>query len=123
MKWHEPPRDALDTMTSAAADLKSLNEGDLAVEQIDFMPFDPTVKRTEGTVKVKKTGEIFKVTKGAPHILMALCGNDEDVKNKVETDVTSYGQRGIRCLAVAKTNGNDDKWFMVGLLTFLDPPR
>ena len=123
MKWHEPPRDALDTMTSAAADLKSLNEGDLAVEQIDFMPFDPTVKRTEGTVKVKKTGEIFKVTKGAPHILLALCGNDEAVKNKVETDVTSYGQRGIRCLAVAKTNGNDDKWFMVGLLTFLDPPR
>ena len=122
-KWEEPPRDALDTMTHAAADLKSLNTGDLAVEQIDYMPFDPTVKRTEGTVKVKKTGKIFKTTKGAPNIILALTSESEDVKKKVDSDVTELSKRGIRAMAIAITDGNNDNWSMVGLLTFLDPPR
>jgi H+-transporting ATPase len=122
-KWNEPARDALDTMTHNAADLKTLDEGDLAVDQLDYMPFDPTIKRTEGTVKVKKTGHTFKTTKGAPHILLALCGDNEELKATVEADVKSFGMRGIRCLAIAKTKGNDDKWQMVGLLTFTDPPR
>eukprot|EP00605_Chrysophyceae_sp_TOSAG23-4_P002329 GSChrysophyteH1.ASY1.ANO1.2575.1 assembled CDS len=113
-KWNEPARDALDTMTHSAADLDSLREGDGAVEQTDYMPFDPTVKRTEGSVKVISTGKEFKTTKGAPHILMALCESDGDVHR--------FGTRGIRALAVAKTN-DDGKWQMVALLTFLDPPR
>ena len=33
-----------------------------------------------------------------------------------------YGQRGIRCMAVARTDA-DGQWQMLGLLTFLDPPR
>ena len=33
-----------------------------------------------------------------------------------------YGQRGIRCMAVARTDA-DGQWHMLGLLTFLDPPR
>ncbi len=32
------------------------------------------------------------------------------------------GRRGIRALAVARTN-DDGKWQMLGILTFLDPPR
>jgi len=40
----------------------------------------------------------------------------------VERDVTSLGERGIRTLGVAKTDGNG-KWQFLGLLTFLDPPR
>jgi len=32
------------------------------------------------------------------------------------------GQRGVRSLAVAKTDA-DGTWRMLGLLTFLDPPR
>eukprot|EP00401_Gymnodinium_catenatum_P003155 CAMPEP_0117607676 /NCGR_PEP_ID=MMETSP0784-20121206/80403_1 /TAXON_ID=39447 /ORGANISM="" /LENGTH=914 /DNA_ID=CAMNT_0005410901 /DNA_START=35 /DNA_END=2779 /DNA_ORIENTATION=- len=119
-KWMEPPRDALDTMTLGQADLKSLAE----VEQLDFMPFDPIVKRTEGTVKDKKTGKVFKTTKGAPHVLLKLC-KDEAVKERCELDVNELGARGIRALAVAKTSGDSDEddWKMVGLLTFLDPPR
>lgn len=46
-KWKEPARDALDTLVLGCADLPSLD----VYEQIDFMPFDPTVKRTEGTLK------------------------------------------------------------------------
>jgi hypothetical protein len=65
-KWKEPPRDALDTLTLTAADLKSLDH----VEQLDFMPFDPTVKRTEGHIRDKLSGETFRCTKGAPHVLL-----------------------------------------------------
>jgi len=43
-KWKEPPRDALDTLILSCVALGSLEN----VEQIEFMPFDPTIKRTEG---------------------------------------------------------------------------
>ena len=43
-KWKEPPRDALDTLTLTAVDMPSLD----TVEQLEYMPFDPIVKRTEG---------------------------------------------------------------------------
>jgi hypothetical protein len=39
-KWKEPPRDALDTLTLTAVDMPSMD----AVEQLDYMPFDPVVK-------------------------------------------------------------------------------
>lgn len=116
-KWHEPARDALDTMVLGQADLKSLD----SVEQLDYMPFDPIVKRTEGTVRDLKTGKTFKATKGAPHVLLKLCTDDE-VKHRCEADVTKLGQRGIRSLAVARTDDNG-QFRMLGLLTFLDPPR
>ena len=116
-KWKEPARDALDTMVLSQADLKSLDH----MEQTDFMPFDPIVKRTEGTVKDRKTGKSFKVTKGAPHVLLKLCKNTE-IHHRCDKDVNALGKRGIRALAVAKTN-EAGEWEMVGLLTFLDPPR
>eukprot|EP00475_Leptophrys_vorax_P036534 TRINITY_DN618_c0_g1_i1.p1 TRINITY_DN618_c0_g1~~TRINITY_DN618_c0_g1_i1.p1 ORF type:complete len:1011 (+),score=340.86 TRINITY_DN618_c0_g1_i1:202-3033(+) len=121
-KWKEPPKDALDTLTLNAVDMKSLEH----MEQSAYMPFDPVVKRTEGTVKDTKTGEVFKSTKGAPHVLLKLLkGEDsEQVHHAVEADVKSLGARGVRCLAVARTvPGNMDKWMMLGLLTFLDPAR
>mmetsp|Transcript_29113 Transcript_29113/g.62729 ORF Transcript_29113/g.62729 Transcript_29113/m.62729 type:complete len:954 (+) Transcript_29113:166-3027(+) len=116
-KWKEPPRDALDTMTLSQADIKSLDD----IEQLDFMPFDPIVKRTEGTLRDRKTGKTFKTTKGAPHVLLKLC-KDEEIAARCESDVTSLGSRGIRALAVAKTDDNDE-WHMIGLLPFLAPPR
>jgi H+-transporting ATPase len=92
----------------------------------DFLPFDPTIKRTEGTVRNTKTGEEFKTTKGAPHILLNLMSDAHaEVKEKVEAEVVRFGEMGIRTLAVAKMdlkNGKNE-WEMLGLLTFLDPPR
>lgn len=116
-KWHEPPRDALDTLVLTSADLKSLD----VVEQLDYMPFDPIVKRTEGTIRDRATGEVFKVTKGAPHVIVKLV-RDHDVHVTVDRDIKSLGEKGIRCLAVAKTNAAGE-WEMLGMLTFLDPPR
>ena len=134
-KWKEPPRDALDTLTlsqvctsymfvrkcpltstTLQVDLNSLE----SVEQLDFMPFDPIVKRTEGTVREK--GVVFKTTKGAPHIIMKLT-KDEAAIRKCEDDVHRFGLRGIRALAVARTDSENGEWHLLGLLTFLDPPR
>jgi H+-transporting ATPase len=128
-KWHEPPRDALDTLTLTKADLSSLDEGPRRVKQDSYMPFDPIVKRTEGCVTEVESGIQFKTTKGAPHILLTLCLADLDNETEscdlqmhVEDDVAALGSRGVRSLAVAKTNA-EGKWRFLGLLTFLDPPR
>jgi H+-transporting ATPase len=66
-KWKEPPRDALDTLVLTSAKLDECNK----YEQIDFLPFDPTIKRTEGTLR-GPDGKVFKTTKGAPHIILKL---------------------------------------------------
>merc|ERR1719156_319912 len=131
-KWHEPARDALDKLVLGCetnpngVDLKSME----CMEQLDYLPFDPVIKRTEGTVKDKSKkingGATFKTSKGAPQVLLKLVeqagGITPDMKKQVEKDVTDLGKRGIRAIAVAKTDENG-VWRMMGLLTFLDPPR
>eukprot|EP01036_Dinobryon_divergens_P061452 gene61452-biopygen2712 len=87
-KWKEPPRDALDTLTLKAVDMESMDK----VEQMDYMPFDPIVKRTEGTVRDKATGKVYKTTKGAPHVLLKLV-NDPETSHKCESDVHRLGLR------------------------------
>merc|ERR1711937_837747 len=65
-------------------------------------------------------------SKGAPQVLLKLVdgagGIDAATKKAIEGDVTALGKRGIRAIAVAKTDENG-VWRMMGLLTFLDPPR
>jgi H+-transporting ATPase len=116
-KWEETPKDALDRMVLSTVDLSSLEN----MELLDYMPFDPTVKRTEGTVRDKNTGVIFKTTKGMPNIIMKLI-KDEKVKSAVTAEVDALASRGIRSICVAKTN-KVGEWEYLGLLTFLDPPR
>merc|ERR1711937_136937 len=131
-KWHEPARDALDKLVLGCetnpngVDLKSME----CIEQLDYLPFDPIIKRTEGTVKDKSkkinNGATFKTSKGAPQVLLKLVeqagGCDAATKKAIEKDVTELGKRGIRAIAVAKTD-EEGVWRMMGLLTFLDPPR
>lgn len=45
-KWKEPPRDALDRLTLGSVDMSRMEN----YKQLDYLPFDPTIKRTEGTV-------------------------------------------------------------------------
>lgn len=118
-KWKEPARDALDTLVLSCADLEALN----VYEQVDFMPFDPTVKRTEGTIKAPD-GHIFKVSKGAPHVIMKLLDAEKEAQviHAAESMVSKLGLRGIRALAVGRQVQGED-WKLLGLLTFLDPPR
>jgi len=118
-KWREPPRDALDTMVLGAANLDMCDQ----YIQLEYKPFDPRIKRTEAMLRNRDDAtDVFKVTKGAPNVVLELCANKEDIRAEVDKVIVELGRRGIRCLAVAKTN-RDGAWHMAGILTFLDPPR
>jgi len=121
-KWREPPRDAIDKLVLNALTSVDLDSLDSLVEQVDFLPFDPMVKRTEAKLRELSSGRIFQASKGAPHIILKLVENNSEITRKVEKDVQALGERGIRSLAVARTN-ETGAWVFLGLLTFLDPPR
>lgn len=117
-KWREPPRDALDTMVLGAADLDECDN----YEQLEFSPFDPTTKRTAATLRDKRSGETFSITKGAPHIVLEMLYNKDAINNEVVDFIDDLASRGVRCLSVAKTD-SQGRWHLAGMLTFLDPPR
>ncbi len=86
-----------------------------------FEPFDPVHKRTEATVKASGKPS-FKVTKGAPQVILALAGDPKQVKPAVDKAVNDFATRGYRSLGVARADGNGD-WQFLGVLPLFDPPR
>jgi H+-transporting ATPase len=92
-----------------------------ACEVVHFQPFDPVHKRTEATVKTKD-GKTFKVTKGAPQIILALSADAGQARPAVEKAVNEFAARGFRSLGVARAEG-DGPWRFMGVLPLFDPPR
>jgi H+-transporting ATPase len=90
-------------------------------EVVHFQPFDPVHKRTEATVK-SKDGGTFKVTKGAPQVILALCANTGQAGAAVGRAVDEFAARGFRSLGVARAEG-DGQWRFRGVLPLFDPPR
>jgi H+-transporting ATPase len=88
---------------------------------INFQPFDPVHKRTEATV-MGTDGKQFKVTKGAPQVILELSGDDGQAKTAVDKAVNDFAARGFRSLGVARAD-RDDEWQFVGVLPLFDPPR
>jgi H+-transporting ATPase len=88
---------------------------------VHFQPFDPVHKRTEATVKAKD-GKTFKVTKGAPQVILALSANAGQVTPAALKAVNDFAARGFRSLGVARA-GDDGQWQFVGVLPLFDPPR
>jgi H+-transporting ATPase len=88
---------------------------------VHFQPFDPVHKRTEATIKTKD-GKTFKVTKGAPQVILALSANAGQIKPAIEKAVNEFAARGFRSLGVARAEG-DGQWQFVGVLPLFDPPR
>ncbi len=86
-----------------------------------FQPFDPVHKRTEATV-TDAAGQTFKVTKGAPQVILALASNAEAIRDAVTTAVDGFAARGFRALGVARA-GADAVWTVTGVLPLFDPPR
>jgi H+-transporting ATPase len=86
-----------------------------------FLPFDPVQKRTEAKIKVQGQAE-FKVTKGAPQVILALAANAASIKSKVEQAVNDYAARGFRSLGVARTN-EQGQWQFGGIIPLSDPLR
>ena len=90
----------------------------LRVEQ--FTPFDPVSKRTEASVQGSE-GNRFRVSKGAPQIIAALCDHDS-AAGQVDGVVEQFAGHGYRSLGVARTDG-DGGWRLMGVLALADPPR
>lgn len=90
-------------------------------EQVNYFPFDPVSKRTEATVK-GKDGKSFRVTKGAPQVILELCKPAADLADKANARVDEFARQGYRTLGVARSDG-DDNWQFLGILPLYDPPR
>jgi H+-transporting ATPase len=113
----EENRDAIDMAVLDGLE----NQGQLSdYEQADFVPFDPVRKRTEATIKAPD-GTLFKVTKGAPQVVIDMCGLDSEWRERANAKVEEYAEEGHRTLGVARTEG--DAWQFLGILPLHDPPR
>jgi H+-transporting ATPase len=98
------------------------NDQDLKGYQVvHFQPFDPVHKRTEATIK-GTDGKEFKVTKGAPQVILQLSANAGQVKPDIEKAVNEFAARGFRSLGVARAEV-EGKWQFLGVLPLFDPPR
>jgi H+-transporting ATPase len=89
--------------------------------QLKFLPFDPVIKRTEGTIKDAQ-GKTFKVTKGAPQVILGMSDVDDGIKKRVEEAVNDFAAKGYRTLGVARSE-NNGLWQFLGILPLYDPPR
>ena len=103
--------------------LGGLKDNDLlkSYKIVHFQPFDPVHKRTEASVK-GKDGKEFKVSKGAPQVILELSSNAGKVRPAVEKAVNEFATRGFRSLGVARADGKG-KWQFIGVLPLFDPPR
>lgn len=83
----------------------------------NFIPFDPVIKRTEALVFDQVSNETFRVSKGAPQVILELCNQNGNAQKIVE----EFAEKGYRTLGVARTK--EDRWELVGLIPLFDPPR
>src|SRR5947199_10620211 len=90
-------------------------------QQENYVPFDPVNKRTEATIK-DASGKIFRVTKGAPQVILGLAKLSGSDFEKANQTVNNLASRGYRTIGVAVAQG-DGPWIFQGILPLLDPPR
>jgi len=88
---------------------------------INFVPFDPIVKRTEATV-TSRLGRTFRVSKGAPQVILSLVPDNHDIAGRVGEVVSLAAEKGSRSLGVARTDAMGN-WQFAGAILLSDPPR
>jgi len=103
--------------------LQKLNDVEVlqSYQQEHFIPFDPVRKRTEVTINPVE-GHTFKVSKGAPQVLLELCNPDAATRMLANNIVNDFASKGYRSLGVANTD-KDGNWRFLGILSLFDPPR
>lgn len=100
--------------------LKEINETVLKeYKTLHFEPFNPVIKRTQCDLQQGK--QKFSVTKGAPQIVLAMCGNQEQEK-EILTTIDAFAKKGYRTLGVARCDDGQN-WHFHGLIPLADPPR
>jgi H+-transporting ATPase len=110
-----------DPIDSAILNSQKLLHAQGNYQVIHFQPFDPVSKRAEATVK-EPDGTVFKVTKGAPQVVLSLDPKQDQIRLQVEKAVNEFASRGFRSLGVAYTD-KEEKWKFLGVIPLYDPPR
>jgi len=108
--------DAIDTAILAAAPAAATLDG---YRVVAFHPFDPVAKRAEA--EIEHGGNRFRVAKGAPQAIAALCTPSDAQAQAVAAAVERDAAHGFRTLAVARFD--DGTWRLLGVLPMFDPPR
>ena len=94
--------------------------------EIEFIPFNPTDKRTEASVERLRDRSVFRVTKGAPQVILNMSHNADELRPRVQGAVQELADRGFRSLGVGISyTGVDEpcRWEFLGVLSVFDPPR
>jgi H+-transporting ATPase len=118
----EEDRDAIDTAVIGGLSDPKVLQG---FRQTSFTPFDPVHKRTEAQVE-GPGGEAFRVTKGAPQVVLEMCRPEAAVAESAGQRVEEYARQGYRTLGVARRRESGEKpgpWEFLGILPLYDPPR
>jgi H+-transporting ATPase len=106
-------QDPVDAAIRAAAARKAVSD---APALVSFLPFDPTVKRAEATIR-QADGTVARVVKGAFAVLQSLTQSPPAASAIVD----ELQAKGYRVLAVAC--GPPAALRMAGLIALSDPPR
>lgn len=114
----EEDSDAIDTAILNEAKKLGLIEKIKKYKIKKFIPFDPVIKRTEAEVINE---EDFKVSKGAPQVILDLCNADDKLREEVNKIVDELAENGYRALGAAVYK--DNKWHFTGIIPLYDPPR
>jgi len=120
----EEDKDPIDTaIIDKAKSIKTVSEKLSRYKVKDFKPFDPVIKRSEVTI-IDNDNKSFKITKGAPQVILALmeAADKEKATNIINKQIDEFAAKGFRTLGAARTN-EQDKWQYVGLIPLFDPPR
>jgi len=110
--------DAIDQAILAGLERKEVLS---SFQVLHFQPFDPVNKRTEAAVK-GADGSQFKVSKGAPQVILKLAADAAQIQPQVEKKINEFAARGFRSLGVARAN-DGGPWQFLGVLPLSDPPR
>ncbi|XP_047089759.1 plasma membrane ATPase 1-like [Lolium rigidum] len=120
-------QDAIDF--AIVAMLPDPKEARAGIEEVHFLPFNPTDKRTALTY-LDAEGKMHRVSKGAPEQILNLAWNKSEIERKVHQVIDNFAERGLRSLAVAYQEvpeGTKESaggpWQFIGLLPLFDPPR
>jgi H+-transporting ATPase len=92
----------------------------VAYRQVSFTPFDPVSKRTEAHVEAEDG--VFVVTKGAPQVILELCGEKPEYREMTRR-VEELAGSGYRTLGIARKRTGEPVFDFIGLIPLFDPPR
>ncbi|KAJ7945959.1 Plasma membrane ATPase [Quillaja saponaria] len=120
-------QDAIDS--AIVGMLADPNEARAGVQEVHFLPFNPTDKRTALTY-IDHGGKMHRVSKGAPEQILNLAHNKSDIERRVHAVIDKFAERGLRSLAVAYQEVPErikesagGPWQFIGLMPLFDPPR